>query len=338
MATMKAVLVQNKELRIDDMPRPEPGPYQCLCKTLCAATCNATDKMFLDRSDEDPKVLGHESVGRVIEVGGKVRNFKEGDIVLRPTAVYPGLQLGGVGCGLGGFSEYGLVTDVAAANADGAELPPAVAAYSVYQQIVPPSIDPKDATMMITLKETLSWSQCAGVAEGKGVLIFGDGPVGQSFVRDAKILGASPIAVVGHWPQRLEKAKALGADIAINRKETPLAEACEDRIADVVIDAVGNFDLINEALPLMREEAVYTIYGIAKTPAVTFDKTGGPRTWSLRFLKMDESETHDQVIGLIESGELDCKAFYDLVLPMERAGEAMEKLAKREANKIVLEM
>lgn len=339
MSTMKAVVVQNKSLRIAEIPRPAPGPYQCLVKTLCAATCNATDRMFLDTSAEQPRILGHEGVGRVIEAGAKVRNFKTGDLVLRPIAVYPGDTLAGMVAGIGGFSEYGLVTDVAAAQADGVALPPGVAGYSRFQQKLPPGIDPRDATMLITLKETLSWAKRSGVGAGKGVLIFGDGPVGQCFAKNCKLLGAAPVVVVGHWQQRLDRAAALGADRTIDRKKTSIAEACaKQRVVDVVIDAVGDYALIDEGLQVLRERGTYTVYGLAKKKDVAFSMTRGPREWELRFFKMDEAETHDELLARLRNGEIDLKQFYDCVLPMEKAGEAMEKLARREANKVVLEM
>ncbi len=339
MNSMKAVVVQNKSLRIAEVPRPVPGPYQCLVKTLFAATCNATDRMFLDTSAEAPRILGHESVGRVVEPGARVRNFRAGDLVLRPTAVYPGETLAGMTAGLGGFSEYGLVTDIAAAEADGVALPGGVAGYSRFQQKLPPELDPKDATMLITLKETLSWARRAGAASGKGVLIFGDGPVGQCFAKVCKLLGASPVIVVGHWPQRLERATALGADRVINRKATPVSEACaRQRLADVVIDAVGDYTLMDEGLSVLRERGTYTVYGLTKKKDVAFSMTRGPREWDLRFFKMDEAETHEEVLARVRNGELELKTLYDCVLPMEKAGEAMERLARREANKVVLEM
>jgi threonine dehydrogenase-like Zn-dependent dehydrogenase len=63
-----------------------------------------------------------------------------------------------------------------------------------------------------------------------------------------------------------------------------------------------------------------------------------PREWTLRFMKMDEAETHDQVIAWMRSGKLVAGEFYDLALPMDRVQEAFDRLAARQANKIVLEM
>jgi threonine dehydrogenase-like Zn-dependent dehydrogenase len=55
-------------------------------------------------------------------------------------------------------------------------------------------------------------------------------------------------------------------------------------------------------------------------------------------MKMDEAETHDQVIAWMRSGKLVAGEFYDLALPMDRVQEAFDRLAARQANKIVLEM
>ena len=57
-------------------------------------TCTGTDQKHLHNTlpwaQSYPGVLGHESVGQVISLGAKVKQFAVGDLVLRPTAVYPG--------------------------------------------------------------------------------------------------------------------------------------------------------------------------------------------------------------------------------------------------------
>ena len=105
-----------------------------------------------------------------------------------------------------------------------------------------------------------------------------------------------------------------------------------------IIDAAGDYDLIAEAFPLMREQCRYTVYGLTRSRRVNFELGPGPRQWSLVFMKMDEAETHEQVIEWVRAGKLAPKALYDRVMPMAQAAEAMELLAARKANKIVLQM
>ncbi len=61
----------------------------------------------------------------------------------------------------------------------------------------------------------------------------------------------------------------------------------------------------------------------------------GRRQRTLRFYKMKEPETHNEIIGPVQSGKVDLRTFYDLVLPMADASEAFGKLAAREAAKAV---
>src|SRR5687767_10415659 len=81
MKTVVVTAVNQVELR--DTPMPQPGPYQALVRTELACVCNHTDGElvrghFPGMEAAFPFALGHESVGTVVEVGPKVRNFQVG--------------------------------------------------------------------------------------------------------------------------------------------------------------------------------------------------------------------------------------------------------------------
>ena len=71
----------------EDIPMPKMGEYDGLVKTVGCGICNGTDLKLADGHLKGfgtyPAVLGHEAVGRVIRTGKKVRNYREGDLVLR---------------------------------------------------------------------------------------------------------------------------------------------------------------------------------------------------------------------------------------------------------------
>ena len=118
---MKAAITDGKgNVWIDDVPKPEPNDYQCLCRINACATCTGTDQKHINNKlpwDQTyPGILGHESCGVVVQVGDKVRNINVGDRYLRPAAVYPGETLGDYQSMWGGFAEFGLITDVKAAR------------------------------------------------------------------------------------------------------------------------------------------------------------------------------------------------------------------------------
>ncbi len=84
---MKALLVTGVgKLALSEIPLPELRPYEALVKVEACGICNSTDHKLMMGTfvpGPFPSALGHESVGRVIRLGGKVRNFKEGQRVLR---------------------------------------------------------------------------------------------------------------------------------------------------------------------------------------------------------------------------------------------------------------
>jgi len=78
---VKAAIVEEPNvLRVREVPVPEIDDYHALCETLYGATCSGTDLHIIKGrfpfGVDYPTILGHESTGRVIQVGAKVRNLK----------------------------------------------------------------------------------------------------------------------------------------------------------------------------------------------------------------------------------------------------------------------
>ena len=73
---------------VRDMPIPKIGDYDALVKIESCGVCNGTDTKIIHGKfkgiDQYPVVLGHEGVGRVVEIGAKVKNYEIGDLVLMP--------------------------------------------------------------------------------------------------------------------------------------------------------------------------------------------------------------------------------------------------------------
>ena len=339
---LAAVITAPGKIELRELPDPVPGPHQCFCEMLAVASCSGTDSRLSADPGHVGCVLGHESIGRVVSVGEKVRYLKPGDQVLRCCGIYPGETLAGYGAAYGAFATRGLVTDMRAAVEDGAMRAGQVPGTIRFQQVVPSEVDPCDATMLITLKETLSWLQCLGVEAGASLLIYGDGSVGQAFVRMAKIIGATPVISVGHHEARLAQCAQQGADLTVNLKQTGLREAIESaygpRPVQFVVDAVGRHELIDQTLPLMAEHSAYSIYGIADDNQVSFNKGLGPTHWQLRSFYMDEAAVHAQMLDQVRLGMLNLRDFYDAKVPFGDIDESFNRLRRREITKFVVDM
>jgi len=81
----------------------------------------------------------------------------------------------------------------------------------------------------------------ANVQPGDDVAVFGAGPVGYFAVMSSFLRGAARVFSIDHWPARLEKTKALGAETINFDKEDPVKKVKEltKRKGAICIDAVG---------------------------------------------------------------------------------------------------
>ncbi len=337
-----AVVRGRNQLEIATAPEPTIGDYDALVQIVACGVCTGTDLHIL-RGDFPflapyPFILGHESIGRVITVGSKVRSYKPGDLVLRPVAVRPGETLGGLGSVFGGFAERGIVTDAAAIIADTPRTQtPHLPAFADAQQVVPSSFDPVDAGMFITFKETLSWFHALGPVMGRSVLIFGTGPVGLCFARIAKFLGANLVIVVGRREERLELAQQLGADAGVNTTTDDVVAVSRaltgGRGVDIAIEAIGDTALIADATRALAEGGTVAIYGAPPALETTLRWGGIASTWQLRFIRPREGDVHDLALDLVRRGFIDLRSFVTHVFPLARIDEAFDLLAHKKTLK-----
>jgi len=338
---MKAAVIEKPGvLTVCDIPMPEMGDYDARCEILFGATCSGTDTHLIHGRFpwpvNYPTVLGHESIGRVIEVGPKVRNFKVGDIITRVGTP----PVGEYDVNWGGFAEFGMARDHWAASEDG--LPRQEWDMARRCQLVPPDIDPAGATMIITWRETLSYLLRMGFSAGGSLLAIGSGGVGLSFVAHAAALDASRVGIIGN-AKREAIARAAGATDYFGYKaddlEAAVNKACPDGY-DFIIDAVGKSGLLDAALPFVKDGGTVGIYGIDDYGACTINpsRARGSFTYSQRHY--DEEETHDQVIAFIRQGKLEAGVFLDLdsPFPLERINDAFEAVAQRKVVKALIDL
>ncbi len=341
-----AITEGNGKVKLAEAPIPEPNEYQCLCKILACATCTGTDLKIMNRkmswAKEYPGVLGHESVGRVIKIGAKVKNIKEGDIFLRPTAVYPGEKLGNYSSLIGGFAEYGLVTDTQALLEDQPDVKPNH--YTIYQQKIPPdtAISPADATMLITLKEISSFVANVGVKFNSSLVILGAGAVAMSICFFAKLYGAYPVIVVSRRDEPLGRIKKIGADFTVNnQKEDIIAQVKEvtaNKGVNFIIDAAGDSAFVSEASQSLAPNGKIALYA---TGSSSQDIVGHSKTLSEKdFIAAGPSEemAHQYLLDMVRLKIVAIDAFYSHRLPFSEIKEGFELLKKKEAFKIVFEM
>ena len=323
----------------EDIPMPKMGEYDGLVKTVGCGICNGTDLKLADGHLKGfgtyPAVLGHEAVGRVIRTGTKVRNYREGDLVLRSELPDRGQYYSL----WGGFSEYALVTDCDAMEEDGLTIQD-VGARS--KTVVPDGIDGTDACMLITLEEIYSALKRLDMRAGQNVVIAGCGPVGIAMANLCRILGAGKILLGGHHKARMQKALELGADVAVDTREEDLSLRIREEMgkADLFIDAVGNGTVLSHGLRSVKPGGVIGIYGIGLRSTQPVAWEDADYCWEIRSVQWPDYghlvTIQKETADLVLEGKLHLSDYVTHRLPVEDYERGFELVKNREGLKVVL--
>ncbi|MGQ9628767.1 MAG: zinc-binding dehydrogenase [bacterium] len=342
-----AVLESWGNLVVREVPEPKPGKYQALVKILACSICNGTDSKLLEGrmpwapAERLPGIIGHESVGRVIKLGEGVVNFKVDDLILRPSASSPGYS-----DLIGGMAEFGLVCDVEA----GAEEHPEWARSGLLQsqQVVFGGMEPGEAAILITMKETYSVLSKTDIRAGKSVVVVGTGPVGLSFVNQSKLMGARPVIALGRRDVGLERAIRFGADFVIDVREGGVSEKIKEATSggtDYLIDAVGSLGDMLGAKSYLKPCGHVIPYGVidpkehVDAEAVRrFFQSGLPSDAHLSFFYPEEYTVHREILDLVRLGFQRPRDFITHRISLEEINRGFDLVKSREAIKVVVEM
>lgn len=315
---MRALIVpRDGELQLSDIPAPRPGAYQALVKIECCGICGSTDWKLvrgeMTWAPRAPLVLGHESVGTVVEIGAKVTKFRVGDRVTR--VVYPGGE--GLNSAMGGFAEYGLVTDAEAMARDGdASLKNDYNALR--QNVVPAGLDPLLASLAISLAETASVFAALPSVRQRRVLVAGTGVAGLAFTLWAKLAGAH-VTVLGRREERLRAARIVGADTTLLG-----TEGVEEKF-DGVIEAVGDVALAARLSTLAKPGAFLCAYGAPANGAAY------PAGWTSA--EVEEHKSYAWVADLLARGWIKPEWFVSHTWPLDEAVSAFAQVKAGEVTK-----
>lgn len=332
---MLAVAVTRpNQIDVIEIPEPRPGPYEAKIRTELACICNLTDRKLVEGHfpgidiDRYPLLLGHETVGIVESIGERVRSFKVGDrvicgLVLHSTDAH-------YSSGWGGFSAYTLAGDHRAMVEDGVATPEG-GWYEVYEimRVVPQDIAVEDAVMLCTWREVYSAFGDFQIKAGDSMIVYGDGPVGLSFVKFGRLLGLDEIYLVGKHPVKLEKGMEMGATAVYTTDDFDGAQLVSKRgKIDAVIDAVGSADIINGALPLIKMGGTIGVYGVISKPSFTFNVNAGPLNYNLFMhqwpTRFREYAAQEPVIEWVRAGKLSYEEFVSVEFPIQQVAEAFD--------------
>jgi 2-desacetyl-2-hydroxyethyl bacteriochlorophyllide A dehydrogenase len=344
---LAVAVISPGRVEIVDIPKPSPGPYTAVVKNAAAYICNATDRKLVAGHfpgigpEKYPLLLGHESVGTVVETGGKVTSFKTGDRVIGSLLLAPTSSR--YTSGWGGNCEYVIAIDHAAMVADGvADEAHGWVEVAHIMKKVPQDIPLEAAALLCTWREVYAGFGDFQLKKGNSILIFGAGPVGLSFCRMAKLLGLGWVGVADPIPLKREKAALLGADETFTPDSADVKDLTRRRGVplDAVIDAVGSERIINTGLPLIRMGGSLCVYGVVGSPSITVAKDTGPYNFNLFVhqwpTRTAEAAAQAPLIEWIWAGLLSHNDFLTAEYPIREAAQAMKATEEPGAIKTLL--
>src|SRR5881296_2064358 len=241
------VMYSAGDVRIENVPDPQiVEPTDAVIRVTRACVCGSDLWPYQKMEHIDTgRVMGHEAIGVVEEVGADVRRIKRGDVVIMPFAFsdgtcvfcHDGLQ---TSCVHGGF--FG-TTEVAGAQAEAVRIPLADGT------LFPVQVDKDDALMpsLLTLSDVMGTGHHAAVSAkvgpGKTVAVAGDGAVGLCGVIAARRLGAQQIIILGRHADRIVLAREFGATDVVSERGDEAIERVRELTdgfgAHSVLESVG---------------------------------------------------------------------------------------------------
>ena len=334
-------------IEVREVEVPAVGDGDILVKVAAAGICGSDVHYYQwTRGSEIvrvPVILGHEFSGEVVEVGSGVTGVAVGDRICAP----PGMACGacpecragrGDRCGAmlgpgirsdGFFAEYGRLT----------------AAAQVFK--LPPEVSLAAAALMEPLGVCLNAVDVSELRVGQTAAVLGPGPIGLLTTALLRAGGAGLVVVAGTSADgmRLRLAERLGADeVTVVDGDSGAALAARAAALDgggfdLVFEATGNPEAIQQSIDLVKRGGQVVLMGIYGAPAA-IDPTpmvrarknivsaygygaGGTATWK-------------RALRLLAAGRLDVEPVITHRLPLARAEDGFRLALDKQAAKVLL--
>ena len=259
----------------EEVPKPTVRDDTDAIVRVDAVTICGTDLHIL-KGDvpavTDGRILGHEAVGTVEEVGPGVKNRKVGDRVLVSCITACGAcrycREGQYGQCLGGGG-WILGHKIDGVQAEYVRVP--FADTSTY--LVPAGLSDEDILMLADILPTgYEVGVLNGhVSPGDVVAVVGAGPIGLSAIMGSRLFSPSHVVAIDKADSRLEAAKQFGADVTVNNDRQDPAEVIAGLTdglgADVAVEAVGVPATFELAAALIRPGGRVANIGVHGEPS-----------------------------------------------------------------------
>jgi (R,R)-butanediol dehydrogenase / meso-butanediol dehydrogenase / diacetyl reductase len=259
---LAAVWYGPRDLRIEEVAEPEPGPGQVLIEVSRNGICGSDLHTYVGSDTGAASmhvpavVLGHEFAGTVVEVGAGIDDLPIGTAVTVAPIEY---------CGSCWSCRHGHPNTCRSAALYGGYRQPlhgglaprvVVSRRSAFE--VPAGLGVIEAALTEPVAVAVHAVRRAPTTLGSSVLILGAGPVGLAILASARAAGASVIVVSEPSKRRRAGADTLGATAAIDPTSTSLSQVTREFTGrdgvDMVFDTTAVAGAFNAGMRALRPQ------------------------------------------------------------------------------------
>lgn len=338
------VMFEAGDVRIQNVSDPKiVEPTDAIIRVTRACICGSDLWPYKSMKHSDAgRVMGHEAIGIVEDIGASVRTIKLGDLVIMPFAFSDGscefcregIQ---TSCVHGGF--FGS-EEVAGAQAEAVRIPQADGTLFRLD------VDKDDQLMpsLLTLSDVMGTGHHAAVSAkvsaGKKAAVVGDGAVGLCGVIAALRLGAEQIILLGRHDDRIALAKEFGATDIVTERGAEAVERVHELTSGFgvhsVLECVGLDQSMETAISIARPGGAVGRVGVPQHESMPASETafygnitvsGGPAPVRAYI----EELLPDVLEGRIEPGRV-----FDRVIGLEEVPDGYRAMNEREAIKVIV--
>jgi L-iditol 2-dehydrogenase len=347
---MKAAVYRGlNDLRVEEVPRPEPGHGELLVRVEVCGVCLTDVKKVRKGLLSPPRIFGHEIAGTVAGTGAGVSGFREGDLV--------SLQHH-VPCGACFYCRERLSAQCEAFKRTGttAGFAPAGGGYAEYVRVmdwvvaggairVPEGVRAEEAAFVEPVSTCLKAVRRARVRKGESVLVVGQGSIGLLLLQLARregalAFGSDPVQDRRAWSRELGASDVFdsGADDVAER----MRGATSGRGADVTLVAALGTAALRQAIDATRPGGRVVVFA-ATSPGELAELDIGALCVAEKELLTSyssSSETQDEAARVVFDREIRVADLISHRLPLREAARAFELAAQAQPGvlKVVLDM
>lgn len=326
-------------LVIQEKPVPSPGKNEVKIEVKYAGICGSDIHTYEGHYRVAvPVTLGHEFSGVVAEVGEEVTEFKPGDRVTSETTFYI--------CGECRYCQSEDYNLCSLRKGLGTQQDGAFAKYLIARKdsvhLLPERVDFQSGAMTEPLACTYHAIAKTEINQGDLIVVIGPGPIGLLAAQVAKARGGKVIITgLTNDKIRLDKAKELGIDYAVNTQEENVKDLVNQLTdgygADVVLECSGAVPGAKQGLDLLHKKGQYAQVGLFAKSEIPFDLEKVIQK-EIRVVgsRSQNSADWEPSLALMNEGKVNAKALVTHEFLITQWNEAYQAIKSGEAIKVLL--